>query len=473
MGRKKRLVNNVVLTGIADKGFAVGRAEDGEVLFVSGGVPGDVVDVLVLRKKKSYSQGIVKNVIQHSEFRTEPFCEHFADCGGCKWQELEYDHQVKYKQINVVNAMTRLAKLPEELIEPIVGSEVTRAYRNKLEYSFSNRRYIPQAEVDARKGEVIPQEPALGFHVSGGWDKILDVRKCHLQDDLSNEIRNFVKEFCVEHDYSFYHPRNHEGLMRNIIVRNTLEGDWMVVVIFLEDDRPRVTTLMDALKDNFPQITSLNYVVNPKLNDTIYDLDIHTYNGLPYMVEKLRDVKYQIGPKSFFQTNSAQAIQLFDAVVEFAEFDGGENVYDLYTGIGSIALYIADKVKHVTGIEEVEAAIEDAKVNARFNAIDNTTFYAGDVKDILTEEFAKKHGKPDIVITDPPRAGMHQNVCETLLELEAEKIVYVSCNPSTQARDLTILGSKYEVIRIRAVDMFPHTHHIENVALLRLKKDLI
>ncbi len=465
--RKKRLVENVTITGVADKGMSVGRSPEGEVIFINGTVPGDVADILVIRKRKKVSIGVVSKMISLSPHRVEPFCKHFDDCGGCKWQNLSYEEQKRHKFITVQNAMTRLAKLDESLIEPILGSKETVYYRNKLEYSFSDKRYIPQAEVD-ESGE-IPKAPALGFHVAGAWDKILDIDECFLQTDLSNDIRNFIRSFCLKHQFSFYNPRTHEGFMRNIIIRNTLKGDWMLIVIVSKDDPKKIKKIMEAVGDELPFITSLNYVINGKLNDVIYDLEVHNYKGLPYIVELLGKVEYRIGPKSFFQTNSFQAKELFNVVVDFADFKGTENVYDLYTGIGSIALYIADKVKHVTGIEEIEPAIEDAKVNALHNNIINSTFYAGDVKDILTDDFAQLHGKPDIVITDPPRAGMHEAVCKTLLALESPKIVYVSCNPATQARDLVLLSEKYDVVRIKPVDMFPHTHHIENVALLKLK----
>lgn len=467
--RKKRVVEDVEITGIADKGMAVGRTAEGEVLFVTGAVPGDVVDVLVLRKKKKVGHGIVKAFKSKSKDRVVPFCAHFEDCGGCKWQELDYEQQKHHKWLTVYNAMTRLGKLDGALVEPIVGAPSERYYRNKLEYSFSNKSYIPKNHLE--NDLPFEQKPALGFHVSGAWDKILNIEKCYLQDDRSNDIRNFVRSFCLERDYEFYDPRSHEGFMRNIIIRNTLQGDWMVIVIVSKQENELIMPLLQAIKDEFDFITSLNYVVNGKVNDVIYDLDVINFDGESFIIEQLGDVKYKIGPKSFFQTNSVQANNLFDTVVEMAGLSGEENVYDLYTGIGSIALYIAQNVKNVTGIEEVAAAIDDANENAILNGMHNTTFYAGDVKDILTDDFASKHGKPDLVITDPPRAGMHESVCKTLLKLRAPKIVYVSCNPATQARDLTILGEAYEVTRIKPVDMFPQTHHIENVALLVLKED--
>ena len=465
--RRKRVVEDVAVTGIADKGMAVGRSPEGEVIFINGAVPGDVVDVLVLRKRKKVAQGVVKEFKKRSEGRIQPFCKHFDDCGGCKWQNLSYENQLNHKWINVRDAMTRLAKLEEDLIEPILGSLATERYRNKLEYSFASKSYIPKSQLDLL--DEIPKQPGLGFHVSGAWDKVLDLEECYLQDDRSNEIRMFVRNYCLENDFSFYDPRSHKGLMRNMIVRNTTIDEWMLILVFSKRDMDRIESLLQAIDMNFDFITSLNYVVNEKVNDTLFDQDIINYKGKPNIIEQLGEVKYKVGPKSFFQTNTQQAIRLFDTVVEFADLKGDENVYDLYTGLGSIALYIADKVKHVTGIEEIVAAIDDANENAIFNSIQNTTFYAGDVKDILTDDFSERHGKPDLVITDPPRAGMHADVCNTLLSLEAPRIVYVSCNPSTQARDLLILKEKYDVKRIKPVDMFPHTHHIENIALLVLR----
>jgi 23S rRNA (uracil1939-C5)-methyltransferase len=465
--RRKRTVRDVSITGIADKGMAVGRSPEGEVIFVNGAVPGDVVDVLILRIRKKVAQGVVLQFKKKSEERISPFCKHFLDCGGCKWQNLSYESQLHHKWINVKDAVTRLAKLDENLIEPILGSVETERYRNKLEYSFASKRFIPKAELD--KYEDVPTEPGLGFHVAGAWDKVLDLDECYLQDDRTNQIRLFIKKYCLDNNYSFYDPRSHKGLMRNTIVRNTTLDEWMLIIVFSKREMKKIEGLLQAINRTFDFITSLNYVVNEKVNDTLYDQDIINYSGRDYIIEQLGDVRYKVGPKSFFQTNTKQAIRLFDTVVEFAELKGDENVYDLYTGLGSIALYIADKVKHVTGIEEVVAAIEDANENAIFNNIANTTFYAGDVKDILTADFSEKHGKPDLVISDPPRAGMHGEVCNTLLKLEAPRIVYVSCNPSSQARDLVLLSEKYDVDRIKPVDMFPHTHHIENVVLLVLR----
>lgn len=467
MAKRKKKAFDITITGIADKGKAVGRDAEGMVYFVDGAVPGDVVDVLVLRKKKSYRQAIVTEYKNLSSDRIDPVCQHFGVCGGCKWQHLDYTAQLRHKQQTVVDAMTKIAKIDSCIIRPIKGSQKTTRYRNKLEYSFSDKRWITQEEVDS--GAEIPQSPAVGFHRPGAWDKIVDVYTCHLQDELSDQLRNSIRIYALEHGLTFYNQRHHHGLLRNMIVRNTSLGQWMLILAFGEDRPKQIEGLLAYLKDTFPQLSSLQYVVNTKKNDTLYDQDIKVYHGQDHIVEQLRDVQYKVGPKSFFQTNTAQAVTLYDMVVEYAELQPTDNVYDLYTGLGSIALYVAASCKQVTGVEEVEPAIDDARENMALNGIDNATFYAGDVKDILTEDFITQHGKADVVITDPPRAGMHTDVLHTLLELAAPKIVYVSCNPGTQARDLDILSAKYDVVSMQPVDMFPHTHHIENVALLKLR----
>lgn len=467
MARRKQKAHNITITGIADKGKAVGRDEAGMVYFVDGAVPGDVVDVLVLRKKKSFRQAIVTDYISLSPDRIDPVCQHFGVCGGCKWQHLDYTAQLRHKQQTVVDAMTKIAKIDPALIRPIKGSAEIFRYRNKLEYSFSDKRWITQEEVDSR--EEIAKAPAVGFHRPGAWDKIVDIYTCHLQDDLSDQLRNSVRVYALEHGLTFYNQRHHTGLLRNMIVRNTSLGEWMLILAFGEENDEAIEGLMSYLDTTFPTLTSLQYVVNTKKNDTLYDQDIKVYSGKDHIIEALGKVRYKVGPKSFFQTNSAQATVLYDAVVDFAQLQPTDTVYDLYTGLGSIALYVADSCQQVTGIEEVAPAIDDARVNMALNGIDNATFYAGDVKDILDEAFVETHGVPDVVITDPPRAGMHGDVIETLLTLAAPKIVYVSCNPGTQARDLSLLQAKYELTAMQPVDMFPHTHHIENVAVLTLK----
>jgi 23S rRNA (uracil1939-C5)-methyltransferase len=465
--RKKKILNNLYITGIADKGKAVGRTTEGEVVFVEGAVPGDTVDVTVLKKRKSYSDAVVNQFVEYSKERSAPFCKHFWECGGCKWQHMAYPSQLKYKKQSVMDAMQRIAKIDSSIISDVKGAPKSKYYRNKLEFSFSVRRWLTREEIDNM--DDIPNRPGLGFHRAGSFDRILDIDECFLMEPLANDLRNFIREYTYENNCTYYNFHEHTGLMRNIIVRNSTIGQWMVIIIFGEKDIEKILPLMESVKNRFPQITSLNYVINLKKNDTIYDQEVINYYGTPFITEKLGEINYKIGLKSFFQTNSHQAKVLFDTVMDFAEFKGNEIVYDLYTGLGSIALYMADKVKHVTGIEEVAAAIEDAHENAALNDINNVDFYTGDVKDILNEEFVTKHGKADVIVTDPPRAGMHDDVLRTLLQFEAPKIVYVSCNPGTQARDLAILSEKYEVVRMQPVDMFPQTHHIENVALLSLK----
>jgi 23S rRNA (uracil1939-C5)-methyltransferase len=466
LGRKKKTIQNLLITGIADKGKAVGRTADGEVVFVEGAVPGDVIDVLILRKKKSMSEGVVTKLVSLSPDRIDPVCHHFVECGGCKWQDLTYTAQLRHKEQIVRDCMRRIGRIDDDKVLPILGSDLQFLYRNKLEFSFSTKRWITNKE--AASDEVFAKEGALGFHRAGFFDKIVNIDRCHLQADLSNDIRNFVRIYASEKSLPYYDPRTHEGLMRNMIVRNNLAGEWMLNMVFGYNDEA-IIPLMNALHDAFPQITSLNYVINTKVNDTIFDLDIITYKGAPYIIEQLEKVKYKIGTKSFFQTNTTQAIRLFDVAVEMADLSPTDNVYDLYTGLGSIALYISDKVKHVTGIEEIPEAIADAHVNMELNGIKNATFYAGDVRDILNDDFIAAHGKADIVITDPPRAGMHEDVVNTLLTLEASRIVYISCNPATQARDLALLSVKYDIDAIKPVDMFPHTSHIESVAKLTLR----
>lgn len=445
----------------------MGKTDEGEVVFVSDAIPGDVVDVLVIRSKKNLGEGVVKSYNSLSPDRTEPVCEHFGLCGGCKWQHMKYEAQLSHKEQNVRDSMKRIGKLDESVVLPIIGCDPNYRYRNKLEFSFSTKRWMTEEEIAS--GAEIIHTGALGFHKAGFFDKIIDINGCHLQDSLSDEIRNFVRDFAFGHEYEFYDLRKHTGFLRNIIVRNSTLGEWMVTVVFGYDDQPGIIALLDALRQKFPQITSLNYAVNDKVNDTIFDKEVITYHGKPYMVENLGKISYKIGPKSFFQTNSRQAVKLFDVALGFADLKKEDNVYDLYTGLGSIALYIASYAGHVTGIEEIPEAIEDARVNMEHNGIKNTTFYAGDVKHLLNRDFLQKHGKPDVIITDPPRQGMHENVVNTLLELAAPRLVYISCNPATQARDLALLSARYNVVAVQPVDMFPHTHHIESVAKLTLR----
>ena len=468
MARKKPIIPELYISGIADKGKAVGRTDDGQVIFVEGPVPGDTVEVVVLRKKRNYSEAVVRKYLSYSEDRQEPSCIHFGVCGGCKWQSMTYVSQLRYKEQVVKDCIRRIAKLEPSIVQPIIGCDLQYHYRNKLEFSFSTKRWITKKEADS--GVPLDNEGALGFHKAGFFDKIVNITECLLQDDLSNRIRNFVRDYAKIHELSYYDMNAHLGLLRNMILRNTTLGEWMLIMIFGEDQPENIEALLEALKTEFAEITSLNYVINTKKNDTIFDQEVITVKGYPYIVEQLGNVKYKIGTKSFFQTNPTQAKVLFDIAAEYADLKSGQNVYDLYTGLGSIALYIAGSVGHVTGIEEIPEAIEDANENKEFNQIKNATFYAGDVKDILNDDFIRIHGRPDVVITDPPRAGMHEDVVNTLLELEAPVIVYISCNPATQGRDLLLLSQKYETVSVQPVDMFPHTQHIESVARLVLKK---
>lgn len=470
MGRKKKkkILQQVHFTGIADKGKTVGRDEEGRVVFVDRGpVPGDVADVLVLRKRKGVMRGTVTEYHNYSDDRVEPFCAHFGVCGGCKWQHLSYAAQLRHKQQVVSDALRRIGKLDIGEFRPIMGSEQTTYYRNKMEFSFSNRRWLTTEELN--DPDVDMKEDVLGFHAPGAFDKVVDITHCWLQPDPSNPIRNTARDLAQEQNLSFYDARAHEGFLRNMMLRVTDTGDVLLLVAFGEDDPDRYRPFLDGLLERVEGITSLYYCINTKVNDFLLDLPLQLYHGDGYVEDKLGEVRFRIGPKSFFQTNTRQARRLYDVVVEFADLQGTENVYDLYTGIGSIALYVAGQAGQVVGIEEIEAAIADAQENARINEIDNAVFYAGDVKNILTADFAERHGKPDLLITDPPRAGMHPDVVEILLQLAAPRIVYVSCNPATQARDMTLLAQKYRVAKVQPVDMFPHTHHIENVALLELK----
>ncbi len=455
------------ITGIADKGKAVGRTDDGEVVFVDDAVPGDVVDVLVLRKRKSMSEGVVTQFHEYSTDRVTPACKHFGVCGGCKWQHLDYAAQLRHKEQTVRDCIRRIAHLDSEIVQPIIGCESNFRYRNKLEYSFSTRRWLTKEET-ALEGEIV-SKGALGFHRPGFFDKIVSIEECLLQDNLTNEIRNYIRQYAREKGLTYYDLRDHEGFLRNMIVRNSTLGEWMLIMIFGYYDEEAIPSMMEAIHRSFPQISSLNYVVNTKVNDTIFDREVITWAGKPYIVERLRNIEYRIGPKSFFQTNPRQAVTLFDVARDYACLTPKDNVYDLYTGLGSIALYISGEVHHVTGIEEIPEAIVDANLNRDLNRITNATFYAGDVKHLLNDEFIRKHGKADVVITDPPRQGMHEQVVETLLALEAPRLIYISCNPATQARDLALLSTKYDTVRVQPVDMFPHTHHIESVAQLQLK----
>jgi 23S rRNA (uracil1939-C5)-methyltransferase len=460
------ILPNLSIIDIAEEGKGVAKADE-LVVFVDKAVPGDIVDVKIVKKKKNFAEAVIETLHTASDLRTDPFCEHFGTCGGCKWQHMQYDAQLHFKQKNVEAALQRLAKVDTSSIEPILGSAENKYYRNKLEYTFSNKRWLNSEDMTDRDDL---EMNALGFHVPLRFDKILDIQHCYLQAEPSNTLRNEVRAYALKNGLSFYDLRNHEGSLRNLIIRTSSTGEVMVVVVFAYAEQEQVNGLMEHLKANFPEITSLLYILNQKKNDTIFDQDVITYAGRDYIFEEMNGLKFKIGAKSFYQTNSLQAHELYKITKEFAGFKGDELVYDLYTGAGTIANFIAGSVKQVIGVEYVPTAIEDAKFNSELNGIENTVFYAGDMKDILTTDFIAAHGKPDVVITDPPRAGMHADVVERLLEMEAEKIVYVSCNAATQARDLALLKEKYEVSRIKPVDMFPHTQHVENVVLLNLIK---
>jgi 23S rRNA (uracil1939-C5)-methyltransferase len=472
MSRNKKsgtvtILPNLEIIDIAEEGKGVAKADE-LVVFVDKAVPGDVVDVRLIKKKKNFAEAVIEELHTASPFRTDPFCQHFGVCGGCKWQHMQYDAQLNFKYKNVEAALQRLAKVDTTAMEPILGSAENKYYRNKLEYTFSNKRWLDKEDMGDQDDLELN---ALGFHVPGRFDKILDIQHCYLQAEPSNTLRNQVRGYALRTGLTFYDLRNHEGNLRNLIIRTSSTGEVMVAVIFAYVEQSEIDGLMEYLKLNFPEITSLQYIVNQKKNDTIFDQDVVTYAGRDHIFEEMDGLKFKIGIKSFYQTNSAQAHELYKITRDFAGFSGNELVYDLYTGAGTIANFVARNVKQVVGIEYVPTAIEDAKFNSAMNNIDNTIFYAGDMKDILTADFISEHGKPDVVITDPPRAGMHEAVVKRLLEMEAEKIVYVSCNAATQARDLSLFKEKYQVARIKPVDMFPHTQHVENVVLLTLIKE--
>lgn len=473
MARKKKelpLLESVTITDVAAEGKAIAKVND-LVVFVPYVVPGDIVDLQVKRKKNKYAEAEAVHFHKYSPVRAVPFCQHYGVCGGCKWQVLPYSEQIKYKQKQVTDNLTRIGKIDLPETSPILGSEKTEFYRNKLEFTFSNKRWLTYEEV--KQNVVYEQMNAVGFHIPGAFDKVLAIDKCWLQSDLSNKIRNAVRDYAYEHDYSFFDIRSQVGMLRNMIIRTSTTGELMVILIARieeekEEELPLLKKLLQFMGDTFPEITSLLYVINNKCNDTITDLDVHTFKGNDYIFEEMEGLKFKIGPKSFYQTNSEQAYNLYKVARNFAGLTGEELVYDLYTGTGTIANFVAKQARRVIGIEYVPEAIEDAKVNAEINNIDNTLFFAGDMKDILTQEFIDTHGRPDVIITDPPRAGMHQDVVDVILFAEPKRIVYVSCNPATQARDLALLNEKYKVTAVQPVDMFPHTHHVENVVLLEL-----
>jgi 23S rRNA (uracil1939-C5)-methyltransferase len=461
--RKKPFYERVSIEDIGSEGKALVKIND-MVVFTRHAIPGDIVDLQVIRKRKNYQEAVITRIYEFSKERVKPFCSHFGDCGGCVWQFLPYEKQLFYKQKQVVDQLTRIGKVKLPVISPILASENKIFYRNKLEYTFSTRRWLTREEIDS--GNNFFDSDSLGFHASGQFDKVINIEKCWLQPDPSNAIRTYVYQYAIDNGLEFFDIRNQKGFLRTLMIRTSARNEVMVVLSVFRDDREALSGLLNSVKENFPSVTSLMYVINSKGNDTISDLDIMLYYGRDYILEEMENLKFRIGPKSFFQTNSAQAYNLYKVVREFAALTGREIVYDLYTGTGTIAQFIAGNAQKVVGIDYVPSAINDAVINASLNQIDNVFFFTGDIKELLKLNFTKEHGKPDVIITDPPRAGMHKDVIESLLEILPEKIVYVSCNPATQARDINLLSSHYTVIKVQPVDMFPHTQHVENVVLL-------
>ena len=469
MGRKRRnkpFYENVTITDIGAEGKALARVND-KVVFTTHVIPGDVVDLQVTKKRKSYEEARVVTIHKESTDRVAAFCEYFGVCGGCKWQFLPYEKQLFYKQKQVAEQLMRLGKVELPEISPILGSTKNTFYRNKLEFSFSNKRWLTPEEMGVE--EEMENLNALGFHIPRMFDKIIDIKKCWLQPDPSNAIRNFIREYALEKELAFFDIRTQEGFLRNMIVRTSSIGESMLIMAFFQEDEEKREGLLNAVAEKFPEITSLMYVINSKGNDTITDQEVISFKGSDHIFEEMEGLRFKIGPKSFYQTNSEQAYELYKVARNFAGLTGSEVVYDLYTGTGTIANFVASKATKIVGIEYVPEAIEDAKVNSEVNGITNTHFYAGDMKEVLHEAFIAEHGRPDVIITDPPRAGMHEDVVKTILQVAPEKVVYVSCNPATQARDLAIMDEKYRVEKIQPVDMFPHTHHVENVVLLMKK----
>ncbi|NNL08006.1 MAG: 23S rRNA (uracil(1939)-C(5))-methyltransferase RlmD [Croceitalea sp.] len=461
---KQQVFEHLEVIDAGAKGKTIAKAPDGRVIFISNAVPGDVVDVKTTKKRKAYFEGIATAFHKLSPKRAEPECEHFGTCGGCKWQNMAYEHQLAFKQSEVANNLKRIGHLDLPQISPILGSEKQYFYRNKMEFSFSNSRWLTLEEINSENK--IEDKNALGFHIPGMWDKILDINKCHLQEDPSNAIRLAVKDFAIDNGMEFFNPRQQSGLLRTMIIRTSSTGEIMVVVQFYEDNEPKRNLLLEYINQQFPEITSLQYVVNQKQNDTIYDQNVICYAGRDHIFEEMEGLRFKINAKSFYQTNSAQAVELYKVTRDFAQLSGDELVYDLYTGTGTIAQFIAKKAKKVIGIESVPEAIEDAKSNAKLNNVDNVEFFVGDMKNVFDDDFISKHGKPDVIITDPPRDGMHKMVVEQLCRIAPDRIVYVSCNSATQARDLALLDELYKVVKVQPVDMFPQTHHVENVVLL-------
>jgi 23S rRNA (uracil1939-C5)-methyltransferase len=460
------IIPSLKIENAGSEGKSIARYNN-KVILVDFAVPGDIADIKITQLKKSYYTGTIERLVEPSPQRIEPLCAHFGTCGGCKWQHMSYVTQLTYKQQQVLDAFQRIGKFPFPQLSPILGSEQTEYYRNKLEFTFTNRKWLTSLDT---KDELSQTEHAgLGFHIPGRWDKVIDINHCYLQANPSNAVRLAVKSFAVKNGMSFFNLRSQEGLLRQLFVRNTLSGELMVIVSFAKEDEEKRIALLRHIHHQFPQITSLMYVVNNKKNDSISDLEILLFAGKDHIIEKLENLKFKIGPKSFFQTNSQQTLNLYSKTREMAQLTGNELVYDLYTGVGTIAAFVAGKAKKVIGIEYIEQAIADAKVNAILNHIENIDFFAGDMKDVLNDGFISQHGKPEVIISDPPRAGMHEEVVKKIMEIAPKRVVYVSCNPATQARDIALMQEQYQIKQVQPVDMFPHTHHVENIALLERK----
>ena len=467
MGKRRKdypLIEGLHITTLAAEGKAMGKV-DNQVVFVPMTVPGDVVDVQVRKHHRRFMEATVVRFVEKSPLRVEPFCEHFGVCGGCKWQSLPYEEQLKQKTTQVEDQLVRIGHLEIPEVRPCLGSERTREYRNKLEFTFADKRWLTYEEI--AEGGDIAATPAVGFHIPGCFDKVLDINKCHLQVDISNRIRLAIKQYCIDNGYSFHNARAHEGLMRTMVVRTASTGEIMLIVVFNENDAERINSLMSFLQREFPEITSLVYMINEKWNDSLGDREPICFAGKDHIIEEMEGLQFKVGPKSFYQTNSEQAYELYKVTRDFAELKETDVLYDLYTGTGTIANFCARRAKKVVGVEYVPEAIEDAVINSRLNNIENTVFYAGDMKDVLSDEFVERNGRPDVIILDPPRAGVDERVLEVIKRAAPERMVYVSCNPSTQARDLAILNDMYEILAVQPVDMFPHTHHVENVVKLR------
>jgi 23S rRNA (uracil1939-C5)-methyltransferase len=468
---KKQVFTNIEVIDAGAKGKTIAKAPDGKVILLPNAVPGDVVDIQTFKKRKAYYEGKAIKFHKVSEKRAEPVCEHFGVCGGCKWQNMGYQHQLYYKQKEVVNNLLRIGHLELPEVTPILGCDKPYFYRNKMEFSFSDSRWLTLEEIQS--DDKFSDKNALGFHIPGMWDKILDLKECHLQEDPSNDIRNAVKKFAIEHNLDFFNTRNQTGFLRTMMIRTSSTGDIMVLIQFFKEDKINRELLLDFIHSSFPQITSLQYVINEKANDTIYDQEVIRYKGQDHIFEEMEGLRFKINAKSFYQTNSSQAFELYKITRSFAGLTGKELVYDLYTGTGTIAQFVAKQAKKVVGVEAVPDAIVAAEENAQLNKIENVEFFVGDMKHVFNNDFLKAHGQPDVIITDPPRDGMHKDVVQQILNIEPKKIVYVSCNSATQARDLALMDAQYEVIKVQAVDMFPQTFHVENVVLLEKRNEIL